>query len=233
MLAHFYHVWADGAWRDAVAEHLAALEVSGLGAVLDVKAAGIVGRPSNCQEAVSALGPGWQVAAVADTGFEEVTLRKLHAFSALDGKVLYAHTKGAADPSRRNILWRRRMTYYCAGKWEQAVAALDAHDCAGPHWLTAEEYWGTPMPPWRCWFGGNFWWANLSFLRRLAPLADGDRWEAERWIGGSGQVNAWNMLPGRPDDGLEAMSGHVDAWRLGHLVPGSYKPSVFNSAAPG
>jgi hypothetical protein len=213
MLAHFYHVWADGAWQDPLAEHLAALKASGLGAALDYKAAGIVGRPANCQAAIAELG-GWQIAATAAAGHEEVTLRKLHAFAALDGKAFYAHTKGAADPSRRNILWRRRMTYYCAGKWEQAVAALDEHDCAGPHWLTAERYWGCPVPPWRCWFGGNFWWANLSFLRRLAPLADGDRWEAERWIGASGPVDAHNMLPVLPDDGLETMSAQVDEWRL-------------------
>ena len=45
MLAHFYHVYADGAWQDPLAEHLAALEASGLGAALDVKAAGVVGSP--------------------------------------------------------------------------------------------------------------------------------------------------------------------------------------------
>jgi hypothetical protein len=218
MLAHWYHVWADGAWQDAVTEHLAALDASGLAAALDCKAAGIVGQPANCQAAIGALGPDWQITATARTGFEEVTLRRLHAYAALDGKVFYAHTKGAADPSRRNILWRRRMTYYCAGKWEQAVTALDVHDCAGPHWLTTPDHPGGPGRPWRGWFGGNFWWARLDFLRRLAPLRDGDRWEAERWIGESGPVNALNMLPAWPDDGLETMSGQVDAWRLGSAV---------------
>ena len=89
MLAHFYHVYADGAWQAPLAEHLAALDASGLGAALDYRAAGVVGQPANCQAAISALGPGWQIAAVAGTGHEEVTIRKLHEFAALDGKAFY------------------------------------------------------------------------------------------------------------------------------------------------
>jgi hypothetical protein len=227
MLAHFYHVWADGAWQDAVAEHLAALEVSGLGAALDCKAAGIVGTPANRAEVIKVLDE-WELAASADAGFEDVTLRALHAYSrSHDGGVFYAHTKGASDPSRQNILWRRRMTWYCAGQWVQAVAALDSHDCAGPHWLAVAAGYpagpGHPRPghpgrSWVAWFGGNFWWANLGFLRRLTPLADGDRWEAERWIGESGPVDAWDMCPGWPTDGLEATCGQVDAWRHGETM---------------
>ena len=215
MLAHFYHVYADGAWQDAVAEHLAALEVSGLGAALDCKAAGVVGQPENCQAAISALGGGWQVAATADTGFEEVTLAALHAYAAHNGKVLYAHTKASWDTSRANILWRRRMTYYCAGKWREAVAALDDHDCAGPHFVLPEQWAarGVTCPM----FGGNFWWANLAFLRRLPMpvLRDGDRHAAERWIGQTVTPDAWDMCPVWPTDGLEAMEAQVDAWRLG------------------
>lgn len=203
MLAHFYHIWADGAWQEPVAGHLAALETSGLDAALDVRYAGIVGSPANRQAAIAALGPDWQIAAVADAGYEQVTLRELHSFAALDGKVFYAHTKGASDPNRRNTLWRRRMTWACASRWERAVAALDTHDCAGPHWLTAERYWGCASPPWKCWFGGNFWWANLSYLRQL-PVPDGtDRYAAERWIGENGEPSVLDLLPGRPQDGLE------------------------------
>ena len=57
MLAHFYHVYADGAWQAPLAEHLAALDAYGLGAALDVRRAGIVGTPANCQAVIAALGP--------------------------------------------------------------------------------------------------------------------------------------------------------------------------------
>jgi hypothetical protein len=203
MLAHFYHVYADGAWREPLAGHLAALDESGLGAALDHKAAGVVGSPANCQAAIAALGPDWQIAVTAGAGHEDVTLRALHAFAALDGKVFYAHTKGAGNPSRANTFWRRRMTACCAGGWERAVTALDTHDCAGPHWLTAMEYWECPSPPWRAWFAGNFWWARLDFLRRLPVPAGGDRYAAERWIGGTVTPVVLDLLPGRPLDGLE------------------------------
>lgn len=203
MLGCFYHVYADGAWQEPVAEHLAALETSGLGAALDVRVAGVVGSARNCQAAITALGPGWQIAATASTGHEEVTLRQLRAFAELDGKVLYAHTKGASDPSRRNILWRRRMTHYCTAGWERIAAALDTHDCAGPHWLTAEQYWGEPSPPWKAWFAGNFWWANLSWLRRLPMPGGGDRFAAERWISETEVPRVLDLLPGLPDAGLD------------------------------
>jgi hypothetical protein len=204
MLAHFYHVYADGAWQDPLAEHLAALDASGLAEALDVKAAGIVGSPVNCQAAITALGPGWQIAVTARSGHEDVTLRALHAFAALDGKAFYAHTKGAAAPSRASTLWRRRMTACCTQGWEYAVAALDAGcDAAGPHWLTAWEYWECASPPWRAWFAGNFWWADLSYLRRLPVPAGGDRYAAERWIGETVTPVVLDLLPGCPLDGLE------------------------------
>jgi hypothetical protein len=184
MLAHFYHVYADGAWQDPLAEHLAALEASGLGAALDCRAAGIVGRPANCQAAIAALGPDWQIAVTAPSGHEDVTLRALHAFAALDGKAFYAHTKGAGDPSRANTLWRRRMT--------------------------AWEYWECASPPWRAWFAGNFWWADLAYLRRLPVPAGGDRFAAERWIGGTVTPVVLDLLPGRPLDGLDEWAADHD-----------------------
>jgi hypothetical protein len=200
MLAHFYHVYADGAWQDPLTEHLAALGEYGLDAALDYKAAGVVGSPVNCQAAISALGPGWQVAATAVTGHEQVTLARLHAFAAQDGKVLYAHTKGASNLAPSGVLWRRRMTQCVVGSWERCVAGLDdGHDCAGPHWITPDRF-DIPAP----FFAGNFWWANLGFLRRLPPPAGPDRYKAESWIGETLVPEVLSLLPVWPTDGLEA-----------------------------
>jgi hypothetical protein len=204
MLAHFYHVYADGAWRAPLAEHLSALDDYGLDGALDYKAAGIVGTPANCQAAIEALGPGWQIAATADTGFEQVTLGKLHAFAALDGKVLYAHTKGAGRPSPQSVLWRRRMTEHAVGWWERCAAALDdGYDCAGPHWITPDRF-EVPKP----FFAGNFWWASLDFLRRLPPPGGPDRYAAERWIGETEVPRVLNLLPVWPTD-------HLQDWAAG------------------
>jgi hypothetical protein len=215
VLAHYYHIWADGAWEAPVLEHLAALERTGLGAALNVKAAGVTGRPEHRREVATVL-PGWDICAGEDTGFEDVTLRALHTYAQdHDGKVFYAHAKGAANPSRQNTLWRRRMTYCTASKWQECVTALDDHDCAGPHWLTADSYYGggPGAGPWRGWFGGNFWWANLSFLRGLPVPGGGDRWAAERWIGSAGLPDVADMLPGRPGAGLETMAAFVEEQR--------------------
>jgi hypothetical protein len=199
MLAHFYHVWADGAWQVPVAEHLAALGESGLAPALDVKAAGIAGTPAN-RAAVTAVLAGWDIAAEADAGFEEVTLRALHEFAAgHDGKVLYAHTKGAYRRTPSSVLWRRRMTEHAVGMWEQCAAALDdGCDCAGPHWITPERF-PVPAP----FFAGNFWWANLSFLRRLPAPGDADRYAAEQWIGETVTPKVLNLLPEWPLSDLE------------------------------
>ena len=200
MLACFYHVWADGAWQAPAGEYLTALDEYGLDGALDCKAAGVVGSPANCQAVIETLGPSWQIAATAEAGFEQVTLRALHAFAAQDGKVIYAHTKGASREAPSSVLWRRRMTEYTVGFWERCAAALDdGYDCAGPHWLTPDKF-DIPGP----FFAGNFWWANLSFLRRLPPPGGPDRYRAESWIGETIMPKVLSLLPIWPTEGLEA-----------------------------
>jgi len=204
MLAHFYHVYADGAWQAPVAEHLSALGEYGLDAALDHKAAGIVGTPANCQAVIAALGPEWQIAATAAAGFEQVTLARLHAFAAHDGKVLYAHTKGAANRAPSSVLWRRRMTECVVGSWKRCTTGLDdGHDCAGPHWITPDRF-EVPRP----FFAGNFWWADLAFLRRLPPPGGEDRYAAERWIGETEVPRVLSLLPIWPTD-------HLQEWAAG------------------
>ena len=92
------------------------------------------------------------------------------------------------------------------GRWHSLSLARWASrlcDAAGPHWLTAWEYWECASPPWRAWFAGNFWWADLAFLRRLPVPAGPDRFAAEQWIGGTVTPVVLDLLPGRPLDGLE------------------------------
>jgi hypothetical protein len=194
-----------------VSEHLAALDEYGLDPVLDVRYAGVVGTPGNCQAVIEALGPGWQIAVTAPAGYEQVTLRALHAFAALDGKVFYAHTKGASRAAPSSVLWRRRMTEHAVGMWKQCAAALDeGFDCAGPHWITPDRF-EVPKP----FFAGNFWWARLDFLRRLPAPGGPDRYAAERWIGESVVPRVLNLLPCWPTDGLEA-------WAAGGWWEGGY-----------
>lgn len=188
MIAHWYHVYADGTWQEPVTEHLTALEDSGLANALDHLTVGIVGSPEN-REAVKAtigLEADW---VEADTGWEHVTLEPLHAWAkTTTGVVLYAHSKSAHDPSPINRAWRTSMCYWNVIRWRDQTARLDTHDTAGCHWITDPEH---------RFYGGNYWWATTAYLSRLPALEHRDRWCAEWWIGEAHPI-AHDANPGWP-----------------------------------
>ena len=210
-LACFYHVYAAGQWRDPLAEHLHALQVSGFDGPFHV---GIVGSPAQGAEVaaeLAAIRPPESVTA-APSGFEQVTLHALHAHAQThDGVTLYAHTKGAHHPTQVNAAWRRSMTHHLVAGWRLALVALDsdpAVHAVGCHWLTPERYPGLVAGPM---FGGNFWMARTDYLRGLAPCAEGRRHDAEGWIG-TGNPRVLDLTPGWP--------GHFQPVRYGRLVAG-------------
>lgn len=182
--AHFYHAYANAAWRVPAGEHLAAVSC-----VPGDRFLGVVGAPG--RRAGLAREVGWPVAAEADTGWEQVTLRALHAWARSQPSarpVLYAHTKAAThDEAAYGHWWRRAMTHYCVAGWEACVAALaNGYDAVGCHWLAPG------------FFAGNFWWATAGYLASLRPPGEGDRYEAEAWIG-MGAPHALDLNPGPPE----------------------------------
>jgi hypothetical protein len=179
LLAHWYHAFADGAWQAPVTEHLRAIEPI----PFERKYLGVVGTPEHRAELLPHF-PGWEVVVEADTGYEELTLNCLRNYAQdAVSKVLYMHTKGASYPHPINDAWRRNMTKLAAGQWERCVALLDEYDVVGSYWLTPEK-WGVKLiGPWPI-FGGNFWWATTTHLRRLPPIvAPFTRWNSEVWVG--------------------------------------------------
>jgi len=80
-------------------------------------------------------------------------------------KILYFHTKGASksgetlDFQKRMWAWRRYMEYFNIEKWRNCVKALDSHDCCGVDWIFL-------LPDKIGYFGGNFWWANGTYINR-------------------------------------------------------------------
>lgn len=203
-LYHYYHVYADGHWQPILIEHLATLKQSGLMERLTTLRIGCVGHPENRRRVwrwLEALGFPFEVVAEANTGYEQVTLQQLYRFSlSHQGWVLYAHTKAAANET--NLVfrhrWRRSMAHYVITRWPEAVAYLHSCDAVGCHWLTFDEFKmaiATPFP----FFGGNFWWANLSYLSRLGPPGTATRYLAESWIGQDPLVRIHDLRPGWPD----------------------------------
>lgn len=198
-VAAFYHAYADGQWREPLAEHLAALEDAKFDGPFHV---GIVGAPERVDEVRQELHwlrppTTWLWESV---GWEQVTLQAVHGYARHnDGAVLYAHTKGAARSDAFQDAWRRSMTYHLVSKWQNARDALASghYDAVGSHWLTAEEYPHIEVDTSYPMFGGNFWMATCEYLRSLSPVGTGTRHEAESWIGLNGP-RVLDLFPGWP-----------------------------------
>jgi hypothetical protein len=176
---HFYHVYADGVWWHAAAQHLQALVESGLLDELDEMYLGIVGRP-DCRREIRHKLPG-VVIAEADVGWEQVTLRKLHAYSKQhDAYIFYAHTKGSSSQSALAEGWRVSMTHDTVTRYRDCLAALAGADAAGPFWWQSND----PMHAEHDYFfAGNYWWARSEYLRTLPALKNVHRFQAEGWVG--------------------------------------------------
>ena len=194
-LYHFYHVYADGEWTEAVDEHCAALKEHGLADNLDKFYIGVVGADENRTTAISRItmhhNLNAEVIVEAPIQWEQLTLEPVRRFSTTnDGYLLYAHTKGAYNQTPINIGWRSSMCYYNVVKWRDAVEKLDeGYRIVGCHWVNDAI------------FGGNYWWANTSYLKCLPTLAVDNRWRAEEWIGmkiTDPEKEKFDMNPGWP-----------------------------------
>jgi len=138
-LSHFYHVYADGKWEEAVEEHIKALYDSKLVYNLKDFKIGLIGTEENQQKVKNKfrehnLKP--QIADTAEEGFEQLTMEKIKEYADFynDVYILYAHSKGAYDFSAINRAWRSSMCYYNVIKWETQVTALKkGYDIAGCH----------------------------------------------------------------------------------------------------
>jgi hypothetical protein len=206
LLHHFFHVYADGKWQQPVAEHIDALEDGGLMVQLLTMHVGLVGQPGNVaavHQYLANRGVTYGTCAVAETGYEQVTLDPLYQFArTTGGYVLYTHTKGASRDDKIDTPWRRSMEFYNVVDWTRPVAALDAGaTIAGCHWIRGNpeierlaEAWKNRElnPPGHDavggMFGGNFWWANLDAVRRNCPPSHESRFAAEHWLGQLSEV---------------------------------------------
>lgn len=183
-IATFFHIWADGAWKLPMAEHLVTCKNAGFPATTHY---GIVGSAENrakVREWLKARDTGpWRVCAEADEGWEAVTLDVLHEFAltAGDCALLYLHDKGSYTNHPINHSWRGDAEQKLAAEWRHRVRDLETHDGVGLHWLTPGEFGfrGCVKP----FFGGNFWWATAEYVRSLPPVDKTDRFAAETWIG--------------------------------------------------
>jgi len=178
-IVHFYHVFADGVWQDAAVGHVRRLSESGLLDRLDWMFVGVVGSEDRRAE-VGRVVPG-EVLVEAESGWEQVTLSVLRDWvEDHDGRVLYAHTKGAWSQSRLAEVWREKMTRAVVDRWRECVQALDSVDVAGPFWYRSSE---PEHKDHGHFFAGNFWWGRAEYLRTLPAPRLTSRFDAEGWVG--------------------------------------------------
>lgn len=182
-LAHYYHVYAaDPSWRPIVDEHLDAVSASGLDGIVGPIRLGIVGPPAERRRVIAHMAERTRVTVVAEAvrGWEQLTLTRI--VETLEGAetVIYAHTKGVTDPTDEvSVFWRRQMTRVVISEWRARLGELSGYESAGAFLNDENE----DQPPGVAIYGGNFWWARSSLLRRLPPPRMDDRWGAEGWLG--------------------------------------------------
>jgi hypothetical protein len=199
-VAAWYHVYCAGTWRAPLGEHLSALARTSFDGPTFF---GIVGpgmERAKVRNLLTVRIPGHVVCAQAPRGWEQETLDPLHDWAKAnpDDAVLYAHTKGAAQPTAWNEAWRRSMTCALFGNLEANLAALeDGRDAVGCHWLTTEQFPGLIPAQGFPFFGGNFWLARCDYLARLPVCSRQSRHEAEAWIG-HGDPKVVDLQPGWP-----------------------------------
>lgn len=107
-----------------------------------------------------------------------------------DGYAMYHHTKGATYPGNAMWnAWRRCMENVVVWNWRSCAKDLDqGFDCAGPHWLTPQQY---PFIGNVSYFAGTFWWATAKHISRLPKIdVRANRFEAEVWVGKARNIKA-------------------------------------------
>jgi hypothetical protein len=193
----WYHVWAGGAWAEAVAEHDAAIEAAGLPKPL----VGVTGHPDDRAAFIArAADRGWQVVFEQAVGWEQATLSALRRGALASDEpaaVLYCHAKGSRhDMAGTNSAWRREMTRRLVGEHQAALLLLEQHDAVGCCWMNAAQYPDMQLPGSGI-FAGNFWWATRRYLRTLPEPDTSVPGGAEAWIG-QGSPDVVDFLPHWP-----------------------------------
>lgn len=173
LIKHYYHIYANGRWTTPLDEHLLALTDSGLLDNLDFIGVGIVGDESERLKVKKYLPSEFYIVAEANSGWEQVTLMALSEDLQEPSKILYAHTKGAANNRHNQSSWRKEMTEGVVYNWAPCIKFLDQYDAIGCRWR---------RDPWRH-FSGNFWWTTAAYASTLAPISCVYRDSAEAWIG--------------------------------------------------
>lgn len=186
-LHHFYHIYADGSWKEPVSEHIKALKEYGLYEALTTFKIGFVGSKENTVRAINYLseqGILFEMCDNKETGWEQVTQIPMWEYAKqVDGLFLYAHSKGAAHTHEVNTRWRRSMIWHNVCQWKFAVEKLKDHGAYGCHFIQPLLE-GMPEHRQGNWMmAGTFFWIRGEILKRFPGPDLATPHSAEGWIG--------------------------------------------------
>ena len=114
--------------------------------------------------------------------YEFITLEALQNTALSEDFIAwYIHTKGASNNSDGARQHRYQMEAVVIDKYLECIEMLKSHDVCARDWTENFGHYRPHSP-------GNFWWARSSYLCKLPrvhTLNQGNRYEAEFWIGSS------------------------------------------------
>ena len=180
-----YHIYCVGNYLEVVKHQLNRLKTSGLYDwcdKLEITCVDTLNQFEGIDELVKDLDKA-VLNKFVDNHYEYEGINKVWEYSQqYKGKIFYFHTKGVSNlytnletkiiSQRKQIgigWWKEIMEYFLIDNFQDCLQKLDEYEQCG---VTNNDKW---------WWG-NFWWANLSFVRINAKPTHGDRWYFEAWL---------------------------------------------------
>lgn len=195
----WFHIYADGQWKEPTADYFDALIRFGLYENLTSLNIGFMGCRDNierCETYLRTLPITYNVVARSPINWEQATLIPLWEWCKdHEGYVSYAHSKGAGFQKDISRPWRRGMLWENVCNWRNATSLLDGgKKIVGCHWIPANPSITDPNWGYSGMFGGNFWWSKADILRQNVSPTLESRLAAEHWIGQLSEV--MDLSPG-------------------------------------
>jgi hypothetical protein len=180
-----YHIFCVGDYQNIVKSQIEKVKKSGLYDWCDVMEITCVDTEEKF-EGIDEIFHGMEKVNIFKTklnAFEYWGIKKIWDIAQTnDGQVFYFHSKGVSNTYTNLItkeisewkvqginIWRNALEFHLIDNYQKCLEDLNGHDTCG---MTCVGNW----------IWGNFWWANLSFVRENQDPVHGDRWYFEAWL---------------------------------------------------
>jgi hypothetical protein len=160
----FYHLACMGNWKEVFPEQMRQLQQNGFRNIR-MSILGSTADLSTVHTAVRELDMEADIFFHSEdlNCFEKPALEAIENYARHNGgHILYLHSKGVSNPGdQTKTKWRKLMMRELIDNWEGCMLQLPHYDVIGVNWRD--------MPP-TSHFCGNFWYASVNYLRKLADF---------------------------------------------------------------